>query len=93
MKVQFFAYLRDKDFAGCKETAWSAVPTLRDLGESLCAAYGSKFRNEFFSPSGEALGDRVIVMINGRRAEFLDGLDTALKETDTVLIFPVVAGG
>ena len=31
--------------------------------------------------------------VNGRRIEFLEGTDTPLKDTDTVLVFPVVAGG
>ena len=70
-----------------------SAPTLRELGEQLCEKFGPRFRGEFFSPDGNALGERVIVMINGRRSEFLDGLDTALRESDTILIFPVVAGG
>lgn len=93
MKIQFFAYLREKDYAGCKEMPWPGAPTLRELGEQLCRQLGPKFRSEFFSPDGQSLGERVIVMVNGRRVDFLDGLDTSLKETDTVLIFPVVAGG
>lgn len=93
MTVQFFAYLRDPEFAGCRETSWPHAPTLRSLGEQLSEAFGARFRGEFFTPEGNALGERVIVMVNGRRAEFLDGLDTALQDTDTVLIFPVVAGG
>ncbi len=93
MTVQFFAYLRDPAFAGCREASWPHAPTLRALGEQLCGAYGRRFREEFFSESGEELGERVIVMVNGRRAEFLDGLDTALRESDVILIFPVVAGG
>ena len=93
MTVQFFAYLRDPEFAGCREIFWPHAPTLRALGEQLCEAFGARFRDEFFAPGGEALGERIIVMANGRRAEFLDGLDTALRETDIILIFPVVAGG
>ena len=93
MTVQFFAYLRDPEFAGCRETSWPHAPTLRVLGEQLSEAFGARFRGEFFTPEGNALGERVIVMVNGRRAEFLNGLDTALRETDTILIFPVVAGG
>lgn len=93
MTVRFFAYLRDREFAGCREAPWPHAPTLRALGEQLCEAYGDRFRGEFFSPGGGELGERVIVMVNGRRAEFLDGLDTALRESDVILIFPVVAGG
>lgn len=32
------------------------------------------------------------MLVNGRRVEFLSGLDTPLKDSDTVQIFPVVAG-
>jgi len=92
MTVKFFAYLRDAEFANCKETAWPHVPDVRALGEQLSAAFGPRFRGEFFSPDGD-LGERIIVLVNGRKVEFLDGLDTALEDTDTVLIFPMVAGG
>lgn len=93
MTVKFFAYLRGREFAGCKELPWSGALTLRELGDQLCARFGARFREEFYSPAGDALGERVIVMVNGRRVEFLDGLNTALKDTDAVLIYPVVAGG
>ena len=93
MTVKFFAYLREKDFAGTKELTCPPAPTVRALGEELCGRFGAKFRAEFFSPAGDELGERVIVMVNGRRVDFLSGLDTPLKDSDTVQIFPVVAGG
>ncbi len=93
MTIQFFAYLRDPAYAGCREMAWPAASDLRALGEQLCARLGPRFRGEFFSPDGQRLGERVIVMVNGRRVDFLQGLDTPLRESDTVLVFPVVAGG
>lgn len=93
MTVKFFAYLRDPDYTGCKETQWPAVGTILELGLQLCETYGPKFRGEFFSPDGTKLGERVIVMVNGRRVEFLGGLETPLAPSDTVQIFPVVAGG
>ncbi len=93
MTLQFFAYLRDTEFAGCKTLEWRAAGTLRELGEELCERFGGKFRREFFSQNGKELGERVIVMVNGRRSEFLKGLDTELKDSDTIQVFPVVAGG
>ncbi len=93
MKVKFFAYIRDNDYAGCKEIERPVCCDIRTLGEELSEQYGKKFRDLFFSPDGTQLGEEAIVLVNGRRIEFLDGLDTVLKDTDTVLIFPVVAGG
>lgn len=93
MKVRFFAYVRDKDYAGCKEIQRPACSDLRALGEELSDAYGETFRRFYFSPDGTGFGDQLIILVNGRRAEFLDGIDTKLTDSDTVQIFPVVAGG
>lgn len=93
MIVKFFAYYRDNDFAGCKETSVQPVKTLKELGEVLADRYGNKFRDEYFDASGEEIGEKTIILVNGRRAEFLNGINTELKDEDTVQIFPVVAGG
>lgn len=94
MKVQFFAFFRDKDFAGCKEIDWPMeAASVYELCHQIADRYGDKFRKELLSPDGEAIGERSIVFVNGRRVEFLSGIQTPLKETDTVLVFPVVAGG
>ena len=93
MKVKFFAYIRDPDYAGCRETEWPVCEDLKALGESLSERYGEKFRTLYFSPDGTDFGDEAIVMVNGRRADFLDGMKTKLNDGDTVQIFPVVAGG
>lgn len=93
MKIKFFAYIRDKEYAGCRETDVSGCNNLRELGEVLSLRYGDLFRNLYFSPDGTDFGEEIIVLVNGRRAEFLDGIKTVLKESDTVLLFPVVAGG
>ena len=39
------------------------------------------------------LKDIFIVLVNGRRIDNLEGLDTPLKDGDEVSIFPPVAGG
>ena len=93
MTILFFAYYRDPEYAGCKELTRSAPKTLRELGDQLCAELGPKFAEEFYTSDKTALGEKIIVMVNGRRTEFLQGLDTPLAESDTVQIFPVVAGG
>lgn len=93
MKVRFFAYIRNKEYAGCKEIDHPVCENLRALGEDLSARFGTKFRQLYFSADGSDFGDEIIVFVNGRRAEFLDGINTSLSEDDTILLFPVVAGG
>lgn len=94
MIVKFFAFFRDPDFAGCKELQWpEKAGTVYELCHQIADRYGAKFRKELLTPDGEAISDRSIVLVNGRRTEFLDGIHTPLKDTDTVYVFPVVAGG
>ena len=94
MKINFYAYLRDAEYAGCKELELAEDPaSLRELGHVLSERFGQTFHDEYFSPDETEHGEKIILMVNGRRSEFLDGLDTPLKPSDTVLIFPVVAGG
>ncbi|MEG2419744.1 MAG: MoaD/ThiS family protein [Eubacterium sp.] len=45
------------------------------------------------APGGETLGDEIIILVNGRHVEHLNGIHTPLVPSDTVAIFPVVAGG
>ena len=58
MTVKFFAYLREKEFAGTKELVLSPPPTVGALGEDLSRRFGPRFRGEFFSPAGDALGEK-----------------------------------
>ena len=94
MTVKFFAFFRDKDFAGCKEMEWpDNADSVHALLHQIADRFGDKFRAELLTPDGEEVCDRAIIMVNGRRIDFLSGIRTPLKDTDTVLVFPVVAGG
>lgn len=91
MKVKYFAYIRD--YTKCKECIEEYKPTVKELLHSLSNKYGEKFRNEALSPDGNNLGERIIILVNGRHVAHLKGIDTELKENDEVQVFPVVAGG
>jgi len=51
------------------------------------------FRELILNEDGTDKGDDVIIMVNGRHIEHLDGVATALSEKDYVAITPLVAGG
>lgn len=94
MIVKFFAYFRDPGFAGCKEMQWpEPADSVYELCHQIADRFGPAFRAELLTPDGEAICERSIVLVNGRRVEFLDGIRTPLRDTDTVFVFPVVAGG
>ncbi len=94
MTVKFFAFFRYPEFAGCKEIQWpQEAGSVYELCHQISDRYGEKFRSELLTADGENISDRSFILVNGRRTEFLQGIHTPLKDSDTVLIFPVVAGG
>ena len=91
MQVKYFAYIRD--FTKCKECIEEYKPTIKELLHSLSDKYGEQFRNEALTPDGDDLGERIIILVNGRHVAHLDGINTKISDTDIVQVFPVVAGG
>ena len=89
MVIKFFAFIRD--YTGAKETTMVVCPDLRELLEKLCSRYGTKLRVRLFT--GDRLSDDIIILVNGRHINHLEGLDTKLEESDQISIFPRVAGG
>ncbi|MCQ8902664.1 MAG: MoaD/ThiS family protein [Methanothrix sp.] len=62
-----------------------------DLIERLCRIKPG-FRDAVFSETGE-LRDYVIIMLNRRRLDMPEDLNSPLSDNDEVAIFPPVAGG
>lgn len=67
--------------------------TLEELGHILSDKFGQKFHDDFFSADESDIGEKTVVFVNGRSANFLGRLKAKLQDGDNVLIFPVVAGG
>ncbi len=88
VEVKFFANFRE--MAGEKEVCIKAS-NVRELLEKI-TKNNKNLRDELFSESG-SLVHFVNILVDGRRVETLDGLDTELNEGDEVAIFPPVSGG
>jgi len=91
MLVKYFAYYRD--YTGRKEERIPAPDTVGELLRLLAVRYGKNLREKLLTPDQQGLGTDAIVLVNGRNLAHLALLDTPLSDTDTVSIFPLVAGG
>ncbi|MCK9519858.1 MAG: MoaD/ThiS family protein [Dehalococcoidia bacterium] len=80
-----------RNLTGDKSTVTADGDTLSGLIVNLEAAYPG-IRERLLDDGGE-LRRFVNVYVNGDDVRFIDGLDTALKESDEVSIVPAVAGG
>ncbi len=92
MEIKYFAYIRD--YTGEKRTSWNeSVDDLADLLRQLSKKYGNKFRDAVFDEEQTDLNSEIIILVNGRHVQHLNGIHTKLAANDLVAIFPVVAGG
>ena len=90
MLVKFFATYRQ--ITGCKSCDVKAPQNILALMEELSERW-PEFRSLILNENGTDKGDDVIIMVNGRHIEHLDGMATKLTEEDHVAITPLVAGG
>lgn len=63
---------------------------IRGLLDLLCNSY--ERRQKIFDQSGQIRSD-INILKNGRNICFLDGIQTELREGDTIAIFPPIFGG
>ena len=87
IKILFFARLRDLAGVRDRDAEIADGSTLGDLVEQFCREYGADFRHQIETSKG------LRIMVNGRENEVLEGLETELKDGDTVTFFPLVFGG
>jgi molybdopterin synthase sulfur carrier subunit len=91
MQIRLFATLRQIAGGAAVEVPQAEGDTLRTLLARLVDVHPD-LEPEIFSGDGQ-LQSHVHVIVNGRDARFLAGLDTAVQANDQILIFPPVGGG
>ena len=89
--VKFIGALRhasgeDKCIVDCKKC------TVKDLIRRITRKSPELLRN-LVAGDAESLRPNALILVNGREISILDGLDTALKDGDEVVLVPVVHGG
>ena len=90
MLVKFFATYHQ--IAGCKSCDVPAPGNVLALMADLSKRW-PEFRDLILSEDGTDKGDDVIILVNGRHIDHLDGVETKLTEQDVVAVTPLVAGG
>lgn len=67
--------------------------TVEDFLTYMKERWGDKLSARLFDPDSGAVLPYVRIMVNGQTIQFLEGMETPLKEGDEVLILPPVSGG
>lgn len=67
--------------------------TVEDFLTYMKERWGDKLSARLFDPDSGAVLPYVRIMVNGQTIQFLECVETPLKEGDEVLILPPVSGG
>ncbi|MBV8362855.1 MAG: MoaD family protein [Deltaproteobacteria bacterium] len=90
MTVKYFGDIRPL-VGGRKAEEWrQPEPEVRSLLKALGKRHPA-LENRLWE--GDQLSSTMIILVNGRSIDFLNGIKTSLQPDDLVDVFPVEAGG
>lgn len=92
VNVKFLASIRE--IVG-EHDIWFEVnsgDTVESFLEVLESRFGAAFKDAVGKPF-EDENPKIRILVNGRDIDFLQGAKTELKEEDTIVLIPPVAGG
>jgi sulfur-carrier protein len=95
MKVTLHTILGIKEVIGQRltEVELPHESTIEGLLTYMQERWGDGLSNRLFHPVSGAVLPYVRIMVNGQTIDFLEGMQTPLKDGDEVLILPPVSGG
>ena len=67
--------------------------TVGEIIDKFIKEYGKKLDKTLLDPGSKTLRQFILILVNGRNINFLDGLNTKLAEGDVVAITPPIGGG
>ncbi len=66
---------------------------LSDLLDKIAADYGKPFIQEVYDPTKKEMKASFVAMVNGVLMDQLKGVNTPLKDRDSVILMSLVTGG
>ena len=89
MTVKYFGDIRP--LTGIKQEGWlQPHPDVRSLLNALGEKHAALGKRLF---EGDQLSSTIIILVNGRSVDYLNGMETPLQPNDIVDVFPVEGGG
>ena len=85
--VMLFGKLRELGGVSKEIVGIENATTLEGLISTLGEKHGQKFAEEVAATTG------LRILINGREYQLLSGMETQLKDKDTVVLLPPIEGG
>ncbi len=89
-RVVFYGHLTR--FTGGDREIYVEASNVRETLQSLSSKYGEHLGSKLLG-LGDSPGEFVRVFLNNKDVRLLEGADTSVSATDTLIIVPALAGG
>ncbi len=91
VKVRYFTTLRELAGTAEEEVEMKSGASLASLIEEIAGKYGKAARDYLYHEG--KVDPSIYFLVNGASAKASSGVDTELKDGDTVAIIPPIGGG
>ena len=95
MKITLHTILGIKQAIGHRtiEIDFPKESTIEDFLAYMKERWGDTLYPHLFDPESDTVHPHVRIMVNGQTIQYLQGMNTPLKDGDEVLIIPLASGG
>jgi MoaD family protein len=93
VKVHYIGIIKSYTNTSQDEFELSKGSLLSELLDKISQDFGKQFIQEVYDPLKKEMKASFVVMVNGVLMDQLNGLNTPLKEGDTVILMSLVTGG
>ena len=95
MKITLHTILGIKQAIGQRiiEIDFPEESTIEDFLAYMKERWGDKLYPHLFNPENDTVHSHVRIMVNGQTIQYLQGMNTPLKDGDEILILPLASGG
>jgi len=93
VKVHYLGYIKNMLDKKNEEIDLIEGASLSELLDKLAGLYGQPFKKEVFEPGLKDLKTGFVATVNGILMDQLSGVETKLKEGDSIILMSLMSGG
>jgi len=93
IKVHYISLVKGFTKTSQEEFELKKDTSLADLLDKIAAKYGKPLILEVYDPTKKEMKPNFVAMVNGILMDQLKGVNTQLKESDSVILMSLMTGG
>jgi MoaD family protein len=93
VKVHYISLVKSYTNKSQDEITLSDDATVEQLLDRIAEIYGKQFTSEVYDPDKKEMKQTFVAMVNGVLMDQLKGVNTPLKDGDSIILMSLMTGG